>query len=443
MHFSIENSIFGRCAAMRLTSPSRRCTFEVEGTALRDAGLCRFSEEVLVVKTRSALGVAGVLLMIGAVPGVAQARPSADTSAVRASLRTELNRYLNTRRTAEHISAVSLAVAFRGRRPSINLAVGSTRYRGGRPISLNNLWQIGSNTKAFTAVMVLQLEAERKLSINDRLGKWLPQYPAWRRITIKQLLNMTSGIQDVFAQPAFLRTYAAAPNQVFSGKRLVEYVVRLPRKTGWLYSNVNYVLAQMIIERATNDSYADQLRRRIVIPLGLHNLFFSATRYPRSVVARLPAGYYYIPPEAMPELSSQFAKDQSRYPVVAPPSGGIASSPGDLAKWDRALFTGRELPRKQQRELESLVSEKTGKPIKKTTAADPGGFGLGITQTTDPALGTVWAYLGSTLGFRFLLIYLPRSGSSIAIGVNSLPDQDQLALLAPSVYRILHRAGLS
>ena len=116
------------------------------------------------MRTRSALALAGVLLVIGAVPGVAQARQS-DTSAVRASLRTELNRYLNTRRVPEHISAVGLAATFRRRRQSINLAVGSTRYRGGRPISLNSLWQIGSNTKAFTAVMLLQLEAEHKLSI--------------------------------------------------------------------------------------------------------------------------------------------------------------------------------------------------------------------------------------------------------------------------------------
>ena len=394
------------------------------------------------MKTRSALAVAGTLVVISVVLGVAQARQS-DTSAVRASLRTELNRYLNTRRVPEHISAVGLAATFRGRRQSINLAVGRTRYRHGCPISLHNLWQIGSNTKAFTAVMVLQLEAEHKLSIYDRLGKWLPQYRAWRRITIKQLLNMTSGIQDVFKQPAFLRAYAADPDQVFSGKRLVSYVVGLPRKTGWVYSNTNYVLAQMIIERATHDSYADQLRRRISIPLGLHNLFFSATRYARSVIARLPAGYFYLPHKVLPELSSQFAKDQSRYPVAAPASGGIASSPLDIAKWDRALFTGRELPRKQQRELESLVSEKTGKPINETTRADPAGFGLGVSQTTDPALGRVWAYLGSTWGFRFLLIYVPRSRSSIAIAANSLPEQDQLPLLAASVYRTLHRAGLS
>ena len=392
---------------------------------------------------RRALPLAIALVVAGALPSVAQPRQTPNGSALRVSLKAGLQRYLNARRVPEHVSALSLAVSFRGRRPNIDLAVGSTRHRGGRPISLNNLWQIGSNTKAFTAVMVLQLEAERKLSIYDRLGRWLPQYRAWRGITIKQLLNMTSGIQDALAQPAFLRAYAAAPNQVFSGKRLVSYAIGLPRKTGWVYSNTNYVLAQMIIERVTHDSYADQLRRRIVIPLGLHNLFPGAGRYSPVVISRLPAGYYYISPEAMPELSSQFATDQSRYPVTAPASGGIVSSPGDVAKWDRALFTGHELPRKQQRELESLVSEKTGKPIKKTTRADPAGFGLGVSQTTDPALGRVWAYLGSTLGFRFLLIYVPRSGSAIAIGANSLPEQDNLSLLGKSIYQKLHSAGVS
>jgi D-alanyl-D-alanine carboxypeptidase len=294
------------------------------------------------------------------------------------------------------------------------------------------------NTKAFTAVMMLQLEAEGKLSIHDTLAKWLPQYPAWRRVTIEQLLNMTSGIQDALAQPAFLRDYAAAPNQVFSKKRLVSYVAGLPLKTGWTYSNTNYVLAQMIIERVTHDSYADQLRKRIAIPLGLHNLFFSATRYRRSVTARLPAGYYFLTPEALPEMSSQFGKDQSHYPVAAAASGGIVSTPGDLVKWSRALFTGRMLPRKQQRELQSLVSMRTGKPIKRTTPADPAGFGLGVSQSTIPGLGTVWVYGGSTWGFRFLLTYVPRSGTAIALSANSLPEQDHLARLLTSVYRKLH-----
>ena len=86
---------------------------------------------------RLAPALATALVVTGAVPAVAQSRPSPNGPSLRASLRADLSRYLSTRRVAEHISAVSLAVAVRGRSRDINLAVGRTRYRGGRPISLN------------------------------------------------------------------------------------------------------------------------------------------------------------------------------------------------------------------------------------------------------------------------------------------------------------------
>ncbi len=271
-----------------------------------------------------------------------------------APLRSDLSRYLATRRQAEHISAVALRVAFRGTEPAINVAAGTTRYAGGGPVSPDALWQIGSNTKAFTAVMLLQLEAEGRLSINDTVGKWLPQYPAWRTITIKQLLDMTSGIPDYADQPAFASGEAAGTG--FSAARLVGYVAGEVFGDVWNYSNTNYILAQMIIEKVTHDTYADQLTRRIIIPLGLHNLCYAPYTCPAADAARMPAGYFFNTTVANQEPPNP------RAPLLGKPvpplaltwaqgAGGIISSLQDMTTWDRALYQGQELPPPQQRSL--------------------------------------------------------------------------------------------
>ena len=94
----------------------------------------------------------------------------------------------------------------------------------------NSIWQIGSNTKAFTAVLLLQLEAEHRLSIDDTVGRWLPRYPEWGTVSIKRLLNMTSGIPSYEAQSAFFTDYAADPYQYFSKEALVSCAGNPPTK---------------------------------------------------------------------------------------------------------------------------------------------------------------------------------------------------------------------
>ncbi len=156
------------------------------------------------------------------------AHPHQAGTTLQAALRQDLTHYLTTRRTPEHISAVSLQITFPGTRPAISLADGTTRYDGGPPVSASALWQIGSNTKAFTAVILLQLEAEGKLAIDDPVGKWLPQYPAWRHITIRQLLDMTSRIPNYTSQAAFVAALGANPSARFTTAQLVSYVTGLP-----------------------------------------------------------------------------------------------------------------------------------------------------------------------------------------------------------------------
>src|SRR5947209_18237289 len=185
---------------------------------------------------------------------------------VSAQRRADLDAYLQERGAAEHISAASLSVNLPGSRSTIDVTAGTTTFRGSGPVRPDSVWEIGSNTKAFTSVLMLQLEAEHRLSVDDSLGKWLPQYPQWRDVPIRRLLNMTSGIPTYDDTPAWYADYAANPHTYFSKERLVGYVLNAPATSGYSYSNTNYVLAEMIIEKVTGHSYQDQLYRRIIEP---------------------------------------------------------------------------------------------------------------------------------------------------------------------------------
>jgi D-alanyl-D-alanine carboxypeptidase len=318
---------------------------------------------------------------------------------------------------------------------------GTMTFGGSEPVPRSSAWQIGSNTKAFTSVLLLQLEAKGRLSIDDTLARWLPEYPQWGDVTIRRLLNMTSGIPTYDAQPAFSADYVADPLTKFSQERLVGYAFGVPATSGYSYSNTNYVLAEMIVERVTGESYRHELYERIVEPLGLRDLHYRAHVYPSSVTSREPAGYFFDDGDT--DLSALVGSDVSRDTLSwARGAGGIISTTSDMTRWERALYSGRLLPAEQQAELTSLVSTQTGQAIEQTSPTDPGGFGLGIAQLTAEPIGTFWFYEGETLGVRALHVYLPESEVIIAIGLNSHPADDQIRSLAVSVYETLMSEGV-
>ena len=153
---------------------------------------------------------------------------------------------------------------------------------------------IGSITKTFVATVVLQLAAEGRLSLNDSVQKWLPgvitghgYHPA--QITIRQLLQQTSGIRDYTSDPRFQTARALA--QTWRPQQLVNIALRLgPPVHGWLYSNTNYILLGMIIQKVTGHSPITEIRRRILAPLGLHDTSFPLTS--KQIPAPYAHGYY-------------------------------------------------------------------------------------------------------------------------------------------------------
>ena len=105
----------------------------------------------------------------------------------------------------------------------INLTAGTTRYGPGPPVTPSNLYQIGSNTKAFTAVAVLQLEAQGRLSIDAPIGTYLPQYPAYAKLTLRQLLSMTAGIDSYDNTLAWAKMIAQNPMANLSTDTLIAH----------------------------------------------------------------------------------------------------------------------------------------------------------------------------------------------------------------------------
>lgn len=398
---------------------------------------------------RVVVAVMAVFLAVAAPQAVvtpAHAAPSgtgatAGDAGLRSLLQADLEAYLQQRGAAEHVSAAGVSVSLTDRKSTIDATAGTTTFGGSKPVGTSALWQIGSNTKAFTSVLLLQLEAEGKLSIDDSLGKWLPEYPQWADVTIRRLLDMTSGIETYDHIPAFLTDYAADPRTEFSAERLVGYVVDAPATSGYSYSNTNYVLAELLIEEVTGKSYAHELRNRLIEPLDLCHVYYKPHLYPSSVTDREPAGYFAD--DSKPEWRAMVGRDTSHDSLSwGRGAGGIISTLEDMTRWERALYSGSLLPPAQQAELTSLVSTQTGQPIERTSLADPTAFGLGVAQLTVPGLGTAWYYEGGTTGFRTLHVYLPESGLIVAMGVNSATADDQIQLLAESVIRTLVEQGV-
>jgi D-alanyl-D-alanine carboxypeptidase len=393
---------------------------------------------------RSAVAVAALIVLSMCSPAAAQSSDAALTSSLQKALAT----YVATRAKPEHISAASLSISLKGAEKNINLAAGTTKYpNAGAKVTPADLFEIGSITKSFTSVAILHLEAAGKLTIEDKLGKWLPQYPAWKNVTIHQLLDMTSPIPGYDNQPSIAKIMGTDPSHRFTPEELVAAAYPHNGKpkpaSGWTYSNTNYILAQMIVEKAGGKPYADVVRE-LFDKVGLKNTYYEQNLYPASITDRMVSGYFFNHDPDNKPLAPLLAHDVKNDSVSwMQGAGGIVSSMQDVSRWARALYEGPLLADKQRSELMTLVSDQTGEPIDGPSKEHPSAFGLGVGAGFRPALGAYWYYQGMTLGYRVLYAYFPKNGAVIVVGLNSQPDnkQNHDGALLEEVYGVLHKEG--
>ena len=218
---------------------------------------------------------------------------------------------------------------------------------------------IGSISKQFTASLILLLAQDGKLSLDDHVGKWLPELTQASEVTIRQILSHTAGYQDfwpedysplIFHKPASPISYV----DVWGRKKL-----DFPPGTAWQYSNTGYAIAGLIAERAGGAPLFDQLRTRILAPLGMKT---AADYAYHGIPAGGPLGYEryaYGPPRPAPV----------DMPAWSFGSGGLAMTPHDLALWDISLIDRSLLSPASYAALETEIKLKNGQGT---------GYGLGV-----------------------------------------------------------------
>ncbi|MBL1080667.1 beta-lactamase family protein [Streptomyces actinomycinicus] len=295
---------------------------------------------------------------------------------------------------------------------------GTGDLRTGAPRSAADRYRVGSITKSFVATVLLQLEAEGRLSLDDTVDRWLPGVVRGhghdgRRITVRRLLNHTSGIYNYTADEDFARSYFLRDGffrhryDTVTPRELVAVAMRhepdFAPGTSWNYSNTNYVLAGLVIEKVTGHPYATEVRRRIIRPLHLTATSVPGTR----VTVPRPSSRAY---SKFTEPATSRTYDVTNLsPTIAFSAGEMISNSADLDRFYSALLRGKLLPARQLKEMKTTV---------KIEGAPNIGYGLGLMDTKLTCGVHVWGHDGGIHGSASSAATTADGRHSLALNFN-------------------------
>jgi len=323
----------------------------------------------------------------------------------------------------------AVLVVRRGDR-TIRLTAGDARIEPKRPMRAPDRFRVGSITKPFVATVVLQLVAEQKLTLDDAVARWLPgAVPNGEHITLRQLLNHTSGLFPFGADRVFVTQAFRDPLRAWTPREIIAIAARHPPTfapgAGWSYSDTNYFVLGLIVERVTGHPLATELERRILAPLGLR-----ATSLPaRPDIAGPHAHGYFLRPLQDVTVGS---------PSVQWAAGALVSNAHDLARFFRALLGGRLLRPDLLELMETTVAARQ---------LGPGNaYGLGLQLVGEPC-GALWGHTGGSPGYvadalnsrdgrRQIVVLANATGPLSAAGLFGLPTGAARAL-----DRLIHTAN--
>jgi D-alanyl-D-alanine carboxypeptidase len=294
---------------------------------------------------------------------------------------------------------------------TLRLASGYADVAAAERMRATDRFRAASQTKSFTAVVVLQLVQEHRLRLDDRVDRLLPgvlpdAYPYRADLTVRHLLQNNSGLFDFGDDPRVLAPYLAGDlGHVWTPKQLLDIAFEHPPLfapgTRFNYSDTGYFLAAYIVEAVTGNSFGSELRTRILRPLGLRGTDLPTTG---EIWGRHAHGYIALgDPPADTDITTL-------YPF-AWAAGGLNATADDSATFYRALFAGHLLGPRMMRELTTTIE---------VTDSDlPSRSGLGVQRWTP--CGVAWGHSGNSPGYLVYTWISPDTRHETVLLVNEDP----------------------
>ncbi|WP_338179577.1 serine hydrolase domain-containing protein [Candidatus Dormiibacter inghamiae] len=284
------------------------------------------------------------------------------------------------------------------------------------PVTVNSIFGLASVTKQFTAAAIMQMVEQGKFHLDDYLSKLLPEFPDQSPpVTVRQLLNHTSGIAGYTSLPGYLQLEPYDQSE----QTMISFIASSPRKfapgSRFGYSNSGYFLLGLLLERQSGSPYATYLQQHLFKPLGLHDTEFCQSHPDgRREVRRYAAGGSSPQPAAPVSMTVAFS------------AGGLCSTPEDMLRWQDALRAGRVVSKATYR----LMTTPTLAGDGQTT---PYGFGLEFDSIVG-GQAVVW-HDGGGPGISSELAYYPNLNLGVAVVSNA--DRVSATVVAQAVAEFL------
>ncbi|MGW5343993.1 serine hydrolase [Streptomyces sp. HUAS TT3] len=374
------------------------------------------------LRRAAAASAVAVALLAGLAPTAFAAGPDTAVAAAPAAGRLDRAELDKKLRAVHEAGIYGIYSTARDGQSRFDGAAGFADVDTKRPVRPDFRHRVGSVTKTFTAVAVLQQSARGRVELDRPVGDYVPELlpgERGRKVTVRMLLNHTSGINDYIADafPSLLKgTTESLDDHRFRTVRpaeLIGYGVARPQLSEpgaeWHYSNTNYVLLGEILRKVTGQDPERVITRDVIRPAGLRNTYFPGTD-PKihGPHARMYESFYGLidPP-----------RDYSDYNMTwAGTAGALVSTTQDLSTFYRALLKGDLLPRAQLDQMRTTVDVKT-----------PSGevamrYGLGI-YSMDTPCGPAWGHDGAVFGAGTWVLSSPEGRRQFAIGYNLMKYQ--------------------